>query len=175
MSNVPEQFSSRPTFDPVTVDVDDARFADLFNEMARRGVVLDATMYIYRNASTHARGCLPELMIALARKALAAGVSISTGTDFFNPSDEPYPSVHMEISYLVEIGVLTPSQAIVAATRNGARAIGIEATHGTIEEGKVADLVILAENPLEDIAALRTVIGVFRRGTPYMREDYTDR
>lgn len=59
---------------------------------------------------------------------------------------------------------LTPLDAIRAATFNGARAIGIEATHGSVEAGKVADLVILADSPVDDIANVSKIVAVVKGG-----------
>jgi imidazolonepropionase-like amidohydrolase len=175
LPDVPERFSERPRFDPAQVDPSDARFTALFQEMWRRGTVLDATLFLYTNEATWQRGCIPDLMIPLARAAHREGVPISTGTDFFNDPTEPYPSLHSEIEYLVQSGVLTPGQAITAATLNGARALGIAETHGTLERGKVADLVILRADPTTDIGALRTVVGVVKGGRLLRRDDYEAR
>ncbi len=77
-----------------------------------------------------------------------------------------------EIEYLVDQQVLTPLEAITAATLHGARAIGIENTHGTIEAGKVANMMILKADPLADIKALRKVALVVKNGQLYPREEY---
>lgn len=172
LPSVPSRFAERPQFDPAEVDAADARFTTLFAEMQRRGVVLDATMYIYSRPGAQRRGCAPELMVGLARSAHESGVLISTGTDFFNDPGEPYPSLHMELVNLVETGVMSPSEAITAATLNGARAIGIEESHGTIEPGKVADLVILEADPTEDIHAVRQVSAVVKGGRLYWRSEF---
>jgi hypothetical protein len=64
----------------------------------------------------------------------------------------------------VNAGVLSPLEAITAATLNGAHAIGIENDYGSIEVGKVADLVVLSEDPTADIGALQSVVAVFKDG-----------
>jgi len=58
----------------------------------------------------------------------------------------------------------TAMAAITAATLNAARAIGIEATHGSIALGKVGDLVVLSANPSADISHARDIVYVFRQG-----------
>jgi imidazolonepropionase-like amidohydrolase len=103
-------------------------------------------------------------MTDIAKAAHRAGVRFSTGTDWFTPVDDPYPSVITEIERLVEGGILTPNEAITAATLHGAMATGVADTHGTIAPGKVADLVVLRDNPLDDISAVRSVVAVFKGG-----------
>lgn len=160
----------RPNFDPSLVDPGSPEMSELLAGMARRGTILDATYSVYDGPE--GRNCAPSLMTGIARAAHRAGVPFSTGTDWFTGDDDPFPSVTVEIERLVDGGVLTPAEAITAATLNGARATGLEKTHGTIETGKVADLVVLAGNPLEDIAAIRSVVTVYKRGRAYPRSAY---
>ena len=67
------------------------------------------------------------------------------------------------IEGLVELG-MTPGQAIVAATRNGAMAAGMFEELGTLEKGKIADLLVLDASPLEDITNIRKLHHVIRSG-----------
>jgi imidazolonepropionase-like amidohydrolase len=128
-------------------------------------VVLDATARnASRNPGAHAAGCTPALLNASLRAAHRAGVRISTGTDYVIAEGDPDPTLFTEIEYLVDAGVLTPLEAITAATLNAAHAIGIEEKYGSIEVGKVADLVVLSGDPTQDIAALRSVVAVFKDG-----------
>ena len=69
----------------------------------------------------------------------------------------------MAIEGLVELG-MTPSQAMVAATKNGAIASRGEERFGTIEAGKEADLVVLSADPLADIHNIRKVEAVYKGG-----------
>jgi imidazolonepropionase-like amidohydrolase len=75
----------------------------------------------------------------------------------------PGAGLQRELELLVEAG-LTPMQAISAATRVAAESLGQEARLGTLEVGKLADLVILGGNPLEDIRQVRQVEVVLRDG-----------
>ena len=59
---------------------------------------------------------------------------------------------------------LSPMQAILTGTRDAAEALGILPSVGTIEAGKVADLLLVDGNPAEDIASLRRVVAVFQAG-----------
>jgi imidazolonepropionase-like amidohydrolase len=59
---------------------------------------------------------------------------------------------------------MEPAAALQAATREGARLMGEASERGTIEVGKIADLVLLDRNPLDDPDSLRLVAGVFQGG-----------
>ena len=71
----------------------------------------------------------------------------------------------LEIEQLVLSG-LTEMQAIQAATRNCAEICGVLDELGTIEAGKIADLIVVSENPLDDISNLRKLKMVFKDGKP---------
>ena len=71
------------------------------------------------------------------------------------------------IELLVEVGGFTPLEAIKIATSNGAAAIGVSDTVGTIETGKFADILIIDGNPGEKISDIRKVETVFKRGVGY--------
>ena len=83
------------------------------------------------------------------------GVRIAAGTDFVM-SDFPWALVPEECAHLVRLG-LSPMEAIESATRIGAEALGMEADLGTIEPGKLADMILIDRNPLDDISALGEV------------------
>lgn len=163
---------ARPVFDPELVDPVGPAMTRLFREMAERGTLLDATLSATADDRGAGHGCTTALAIELARAARAAGVQFVAGTDYYLPDQEPFPTVHREIEYLVEQGVLTPMEAVVAATRNGARLLGLERDRGTILPGMRADLVVLREDPSADIRALRSVESVFKRGHRYDRSSY---
>jgi imidazolonepropionase-like amidohydrolase len=170
-------------------DVDEARFANgtpaevqaVFAAMRRRGSVLDATLYVYetiermRSELPEGQGppiyCSSALAGRIAGAAHAAGVEISVGTDAPAPPDEPYPAVQREMELLVAAG-LSPRQALRAATRIGARGLGRESEMGAIAPGMLANLVFLAADPSQDIAATRQVVLTVKRGLRYWRRDY---
>src|SRR5262249_11484503 len=79
-----------------------------------------------------------------------AGVEFLAGTDTANPYCFPGFSLHDELALLVDAG-LSPMAALQAATINPARFLGKANELGTIEKGKIADLVLLEANPLDDI------------------------
>jgi imidazolonepropionase-like amidohydrolase len=137
----------------------------LFNEMKNRDVIWDLT-YSVPNPVTR------EIYKKYALAASLAGVEFSTGTDHFNDINESYPSLFAEIENLVKDGILDPRKALFSATFNGARVIGIDKTHGTIEKGKVANLVVLQKNPTEDISNIRQIEFTMKNGIIYNRIDY---
>ena len=86
------------------------------------------------------------------RKAVKAGVRIAMGTDAGTPFN-PHGRNAQELRRMVEFG-MTPMQAIEAATASAATLLGLEQEIGTVEAGKVADLILVNGNPLDDIALL---------------------
>jgi imidazolonepropionase-like amidohydrolase len=104
------------------------------------------------------------------RIAIEEGVNIALGTDGL-----PYESADdttwmaREIEYYVEAG-MTPLAALQSATLNTARMLGTEETLGSLEAGKLADILALPVNPLEDIRALRSVDFVMKGGEVYRRD-----
>jgi imidazolonepropionase-like amidohydrolase len=92
-----------------------------------------------------------------------AGVEFLAGTDVLNPYCFPGFSLHDELGLLVEAG-LSPLEALQAATINPARFLGKDKELGTVEKGKIADLVLLAANPLDDIGNSRKIEAVVLSG-----------
>jgi imidazolonepropionase-like amidohydrolase len=86
------------------------------------------------------------------RKAVKAGVRIAMGTDAGTPFN-PHGHNAQELRRMVQFG-LTPMQAIQAATISAATLLGLDQEIGTIEQGKLADLIMVDGNPLDDIAVL---------------------
>ncbi|MBN1968170.1 MAG: amidohydrolase family protein [Candidatus Delongbacteria bacterium] len=95
-----------------------------------------------------------------------AGAGILVGTDSPNPYVLPGFSVHDELQFLVDSG-LSPYEALKSATSNCAKFLNLEDKLGTIEVGKFADLVLLEENPLEDISNTRKISSVICSGRLY--------
>ncbi len=100
----------------------------------------------------------------LVRDMHRAGVEFLAGTDT-GPNNPVLPGsgLHDELELLVESG-FTPMEALQTATRNPARYFGTLKDMGTIEPGKLADLVLLYANPLDDIRNTRKISTVVLRG-----------
>lgn len=103
------------------------------------------------------------LMIDMVRRAHRGGVKIAFGTD---TGVSRHGDNALEFALLVEAG-LTPMQAIVAATVNAADNMGKSAAFGTLEPGKLADLIAVDGDPLADIRQLEDVDFVMKQGTVY--------
>jgi len=87
------------------------------------------------------------------KKALDAGVKIAMGTDAATPYN--YHGKNMlELELMVSAG-MTPKQALLATTKMAAELMGLLDKIGTVEEGKLADIVIASGNPLEDVRVLQ--------------------
>ncbi|MGA2135681.1 MAG: amidohydrolase family protein [Bryobacteraceae bacterium] len=96
------------------------------------------------------------------------GVPMLAGTDALNPHCFPGFSIHDELALLVDAG-LPPLAALQAATRNAAQFMGQLDRRGTIEPGKIADLVLLDKDPLADIHNTRTIQAVVLNGKLFPR------
>ena len=101
------------------------------------------------------------------RRFIMAGAKFSTGTDtnsFLNFQQED-PMAN-EMMSMVEMG-MPPADVIVASTRNGAEALGLVKDLGTVEKGKLADVIVVAGNPLERMEAMKRVAYVVKGGVRY--------
>lgn len=110
-----------------------------------------------------------RLMLANLKQVHSAGIPVVMGTDAGNPLTLHGPAVYREMAAMVEAG-LSPMEVLVASTRNSARAMGRQDI-GTVETGKIADLVVLNRDPLADIGNVGTVELVVRGGRVWTRRE----
>ena len=109
--------------------------------------------------------------LEIVRRLHAAGVPFLAGTDTLAGVDVlPGFSLHLELQRFVAAG-FTPLQALQTATLNPAKFYGRPGDEGTVETGRVADLVLLEANPLEDIRNTRRIAGVIADGRYLSREE----
>jgi imidazolonepropionase-like amidohydrolase len=131
---------------------------ELLDRMAERGIFFVPTFAVYdyhrKSPLPHVRERardLEEHHVASLRRALSAGVKVAAGTD---AGGHGHPPNAIEIACLVRAG-MTPLQALRAATGWAAECIGRGHDLGTVEPGKLADLVIVAGDPLADVTMLQ--------------------
>lgn len=110
-----------------------------------------------------------RLMLENLRRVHAAGIPVVLGSDAGNPLTLHGPAVYPEMEAMAEAG-LAPMDVLVASTRDAARAMG-RSDIGTLEPGRIADLVVLGRDPLADIANVRSVELVVRGGKVWTREE----
>jgi imidazolonepropionase-like amidohydrolase len=97
-------------------------------------------------------------------KAAEAGVRIAFGTDAGSPA-VPHSTIAPEMAFMVQLGLVEDNYgALQSATVVSARLNGLEDKLGTLEAGKLADVVVVDGNPLEDVDALNAVKMTFREG-----------
>jgi imidazolonepropionase-like amidohydrolase len=142
-----------------------------FVEESRAAFVKASNMDAYAWARKH----IP-IFCENVGKMHRSGVKIAVGTDGggqvgynFHGYNTPW-----EVKLLVTCG-LSPMQALVAATRNGAELLGVEDRLGTVQQGKLADLIILSANPLADIENIRAIDWIIQEGRPHRRDEFAYR
>ncbi len=108
--------------------------------------------------------------LQLTVRAVAAGVPVMAGSDAIDAYVTHGFGLHDELALLVGAG-LTPLQALRAAITVPAAHTGLSERYGSVATGKMADLLLLNKNPLNDIAHARSIDSVFHEGRLYQRKD----
>jgi len=101
-----------------------------------------------------------------AHQFIEANAYMGVGTDAASPLNFHTEAMWREMSALVDLG-MTPIQVVSAATKTGAEMIGKGRELGTLEPGKLADLIVVDGNPLEDINMMRFVLLTMKNGVPW--------
>ena len=170
------------TVDPTLVLQETFYFGDDLSVLARQepeiapAAVLEAWGQGWQNENpvlgwdpvrelTTGKAILP-VALDMIRRFHERGVRIVTGTDVGMPWINPGVSLHRELELLVDAG-LEPRDVLMIAARNGAEELGVLSEIGTVEPGKVADLVVLGSNPIENIKNTRSIEAVFHAGQRY--------
>jgi imidazolonepropionase-like amidohydrolase len=151
-------YESRPAFfdDPFfTRDADPAVIAALQTPAYQESIRRSASAQRYKSALEMAKRNLKRLS--------DAGVRIAFGTDTGPAGRFQGYFEHLELALMVDAG-LTPMQALVSATGDAARCMGVSDRLGSLEAGKAADFLVLAKNPLDDISATRSIESVWIAG-----------
>lgn len=138
---------------------------DLIEEMVRAHIRIVPTLTVLDMFQDKFGAPLLAQGLDNVRRFVQAGGEIGLGDDFVE-EDSPWYREGMpwrEISLLTQAG-LTPMQIIIAATAIGAKICNLDHELGTIESGKIADLLVIAGDPLADISNLRNVRLVMKDG-----------
>jgi imidazolonepropionase-like amidohydrolase len=114
-------------------------------------------------ASTKRTDDMERVGMANLLTVARAGIPIAMGTDAGNPLTLHGVSVYAEMEIMQRAG-LAPREVLIAATRGAAAAMGRGKELGTVEKGKLADLLVVGADPLADVANLRRVRWVVRGG-----------
>jgi len=131
-----------------------AMIADHMPPAVRRGMLAGEMDINDSNAATYARSA--DALLGMIAGLHAAGVTLVAGTDAM-----PGFTLHRELELYQRSGI-SPPDVLRLATLGSARVAGDEQHSGSISEGKRAEFVLLAGNPLEDISAVRRPVAVFK-------------
>lgn len=197
---IPPEIASEPGHRG-RLDLNNPLCESLVAELARRKVLVDPTLAVFRNMillpdlpkvrdhpdnqlaprrlrdfwpiyskrSNCGSGLLADRSQEFAKyqeltgKLYRAGVPLLVGTDTPEPQVTPGFSLHQELEMLVESG-MPPAATLRAATLHNAMALGQTTNLGAIAAGKLADIVVLTDNPLDDIRHTRNIETVIRGG-----------
>ena len=147
------------------VDLNGPEINNMISALVNNDIPVDPTLDIYeiitKEESQHQY--LWPKVLQLTKMLYDNGVTILSGSDIPNFDLVPGASLHHELELLVEAGI-SPLEIIKIATRNGAHALGIEEEVGTVEAGKQADMIILSDNPLDDISNTMKIEAVINNG-----------
>ena len=147
------------------VDLTGPEINQMIKALISNNIPVDPTLGIYEAIIKEdpLNQYLWSKVLQLTKMLYDNGVTILSGTDIPNFDLVPGASLHHELEILVEAGI-PPLEVIKIATRNGAQALGIEEDVGTIEPEKQADMIVLSENPLDDISNTKKIEAVINNG-----------
>jgi imidazolonepropionase-like amidohydrolase len=133
---------------------------DVWQKMVAKDIYMTPTFTVYRNYHAPIATCVFNL-----RNFVEHGGQVALGNDYGGGPSEFERGIPMyEIEQMSNAG-MTPMQIIVASTKNAAIVSGIEDQVGTLEAGRIADILVVAGNPLEDLENLTNIRMVIHNGT----------
>ena len=146
---------------------------EALKEMKKTNHTLVPTLAIYKKFG-ESTGILDEIYVKKAQtvvewhkktfaNAMEEGVSICVGTDAGSPNFGPHPAVFREMCTMSEYG-MSNAEVLQSATLRAAKALGMEDTLGSIEAGKQADIILLKDNPLDDVRNISSLKQVIKKG-----------
>src|ERR687894_34162 len=147
------------------VDLTGPEINQMIKALISNNIPVDPTLGIYEAIIKEdpLNQYLWSKVLQLTKMLYDNGVTILSGSDIPNFELVPGASLHHELELLVEAGI-PPLEVIKIATRNGAHALGIEEDVGTIVPGKQADMMILSDNPMDDISNTMKIEAVINNG-----------
>jgi imidazolonepropionase-like amidohydrolase len=140
---------------------------ELISRMVEAGTRWVPTLELWQRVSRQSSVSYGARSIENLALFVEAGGEVALGTDYFGAPNMDFDlgmPIH-EIGWLLEAG-MTPLQIIVAATRNGARSCNMESELGTLEVGKLAEVLVVDGDPLADVQALTNARLVLCEGKP---------
>jgi len=127
---------------------------EICRKMVEKNIYLTPTLCIFYFCLEEGEEIVPSWIRSLKR-ARENGVKMLLGTDTYADSATPYGKFNIsEIKLLVDVLDMTPLEAITSATKYGAEACGIGHKVGTLEKGKLADIVVVKQDPTANIEVL---------------------
>lgn len=137
------------------------KFLDSWRRERARELQVNPPQFAAKTFANHR--ALLQRSLTVVGKMNAAGIPMMAGSDTAAPFVFPGSSLHEELALLVDAG-LTPMEALQAATRRPAEFLGRLDRQGTVEPGKLANLLLLDANPLDDIHNTRKIRAFILRG-----------
>jgi imidazolonepropionase-like amidohydrolase len=126
---------------------------------------------LYKLKGTDYEKMLAPRLLPIVKQLHLSKVKLLAGSDFGDKDAGITPGIdlHGELTLFTQAG-LTPLEALQSATINPAECLGITDSIGTVEKGKIADLLLLNNNPLENVANLSKIHAVILNGKFLSRE-----
>jgi imidazolonepropionase-like amidohydrolase len=148
------------------VDLNGPEIREMISELVKNEIPVDPTLSIYEAMIKDEpdNQYLWPKVLQLTKMFYDNGVTILSGSDIPNFELVPGASLHRELEILVEEADIPLLEVIKIATSNGAQALGILNEIGTIEAGKQADMIILSDNPVDDISNTKKIEAVMADG-----------
>ncbi len=162
---------------PLPTGCDPQSLGELLHRLAHNGTWLDPTIQSFRYWAPTQWNAIFSGFREMVPSIRQNHISILAGTDsstvLEEKGDPPGTGLHDELALLVDAG-FTPSEALRAATLNPALFLGLSDSLGTIEAGKIANLVLLDADPLQDIRSTQRITAVISEGR-YLDRQMLDR
>jgi imidazolonepropionase-like amidohydrolase len=147
------------------VDLNGPEIGEMIDALVSNNIPVDPTLGIYEamiKEEPYSQYLWPKVL-QLTKMLYENGVTILSGSDIPNFDLVPGASLHHELEIMVDAGI-PPLEVIKIATSNGAQALEIGDNVGTVELGKQADMIILSDNPLDDIRNTKKIEAVIVDG-----------